>query len=92
MTVPCWMQPGTVNDTEKVLQVRSTIQRKYDRYGQRYRESTKGTVRGTEKVRQVRSAIQRKYERYGHVIHRKYNREVAGKKKYDNRDQIYQEW
>ena len=92
MTVPCWIQPGTVRYTEKVRQVRSTVQRKYDRYGQRYRESTTGTVRGTEKVRQVRSAIHRKYKRYGHVIHRKYNREVAGKKKYDDWDQISLEW
>ena len=49
-------------------------------------------VRNTEKVLQVRSAVQRKYERYGHVIHRKYNREVAGKKKYDDWDQISPEW
>ena len=43
-------------------------------------------VSDTEKVLQVWSAVQRKYERYGHVIHRKYNREVAGKKKYDDWD------
>ena len=68
------------------------IQRKYYRYGQQYRESTTGTVNDTEKVLQVRSTIQRKYDRYGHVIHRKYDREVAGKRKYDDRDQISPEW
>ena len=57
------------------------IQRKYYRYGQQYRESTTGTVNDTEKVLQVRSTIQRKYDR-----------EVAGKRKYDDRDQISPEW